>query len=130
MAQHYFYFLFFGVFIMIFIFSIIASLQCSVNFLLYSKVTQSHIHVYILFSHIIFHHAPSQVTRYSSQCYTVGSHYLSIPKAIVCNSKFSVHPTPSPSPFPLDNHKSVLQVHEFLFCEKVHLCCILDSRYK
>ena len=43
--------------IMIFIFSIIAGLQCSVNFLLYSKVTQSHIHEYILFSHIImFHH--------------------------------------------------------------------------
>ena len=38
---------------MIFIFSIIANLQHSVNFLLYSKVTQSHIHIYILFSHII-----------------------------------------------------------------------------
>ena len=35
-------------FIMIFIFSIIAGLQCSVNFLLYGKVTQSHIHVYNL----------------------------------------------------------------------------------
>ena len=33
----------------ILIFSIIAGLQCSVNFLLYSKVTQSHIHIYILF---------------------------------------------------------------------------------
>ena len=43
--------------IMIFIFSIIAGLQWSVNFLLYIKVTQLHIHVYILFSHIIrFHH--------------------------------------------------------------------------
>ena len=40
----FFYFCFFT---MIFIFSIIAGLQCSVNFLLYSKVTQSHI--YILF---------------------------------------------------------------------------------
>ena len=36
---------------------------CSVNFLLYSEVTQSHIHVYILFSHIILHHAPSELTR-------------------------------------------------------------------
>ena len=35
--------------LMIFIFSVIAGLQCSVNFLLYSKVTQSHIHIYILF---------------------------------------------------------------------------------
>ena len=40
---------------MIFIFSIILDLQCSVNFLLYLKVTQSHIHIYIIFSHIIFH---------------------------------------------------------------------------
>jgi len=38
---------------MIFIFSTIAGLQCSVNFLLYSKVTQLHIHVYMVFSHII-----------------------------------------------------------------------------
>ena len=29
-------------------FSLIAGLRCSVNFLLYRKVTQSHIHVYIL----------------------------------------------------------------------------------
>ena len=34
---------------MIFIFSIIVGLQCSVNFLLYSKVTQSQIDVYIIF---------------------------------------------------------------------------------
>ena len=40
----------FSFFIMIFIFS---DLQCSVCFLLYSKVTQLHIHVYISFSHII-----------------------------------------------------------------------------
>ena len=38
-------------------FSIIAGLQCSVNFILYSKVTQLHIHIYILFSHILrLHH--------------------------------------------------------------------------
>lgn len=41
---------------MICIFSIIAGLQCSVNFPLYSKVTQSHIHVRILLSHIIMLH--------------------------------------------------------------------------
>ena len=35
----------------------IAGLQCSINFLLYIMVTQLHIHVYIIFSHIImFHH--------------------------------------------------------------------------
>ena len=61
-------------FLMIFIFSTIAGLQCSVNFLLYSKVTWSHTHththtytytvthIYIHSSHIILHHAPSQVT--------------------------------------------------------------------
>ena len=40
-------------FIVISIFYILADLQCSVHFLLHSKVTQSHIHVYIVFSHII-----------------------------------------------------------------------------
>ena len=34
--------------LMILIFSIIAGIQCPVNFLLYSQVTQSHIHTYIL----------------------------------------------------------------------------------
>ena len=54
-------FIYFFYFIMIFIFSIIAGLQCFVNILLYSKVTQSHIYVYTLFfSH---YYAPSQVTR-------------------------------------------------------------------
>ena len=42
--------------IYIFFFSIIAGLQCSINFLLYSMVTQLHIHVYFLFSHIIMLH--------------------------------------------------------------------------
>ena len=49
----------FLIFLMIFIFSVLAGLQCSVNFLLYSKVTQSHIQVYILFltlSSMMFHH--------------------------------------------------------------------------
>jgi len=41
---------------MILFFSIIAGLQCAVNFLLYSTVTQLHIHVYIFFSHIIMLH--------------------------------------------------------------------------
>ena len=52
-----FYFIF--NFFMIFIFSVTAGLQCSVNFLLYSKVTQPHIHIYILFltlSSTMLHH--------------------------------------------------------------------------
>ena len=48
-----------------------AGLQCSVNFLLHSKVTQSHIHVYILF--FSYYRAPSQGTRHGSQCYTAFS---------------------------------------------------------
>ena len=35
-----------------------------------------------------------------------------------------------PPPLPLGHHKSILQVHELLFCGKFHLCRILDSRYK
>ena len=34
-----------------------------------------------------------------------------------------------PLPYPLGNHQSVFQVHEFLFCGKVRLCHILDFRY-
>ena len=72
-------------FLMIFIFSILVGLECSVSFLLYSKVPQWHTHTHTRsFSHIILHHAPSQVTRYGSQCYTAGSHCLFIPKEIVC----------------------------------------------
>ena len=40
-------------------FSILIGLQCSVNFLLYSKVTHSHVHTYIIFltlSSNMFHH--------------------------------------------------------------------------
>ena len=42
--------------ILIFIFSIIADLQCSINFLLHGKATQLHIHIYTLFSHIMIQH--------------------------------------------------------------------------
>jgi len=44
-------------------------------------VTHTYIHS---FSHIILHHAPSPVTRYSSLCHTAGANCLSIPNAIVC----------------------------------------------
>ena len=45
-----------------------------------SKVTQSHIHIYILYLTLLC----SIISDYSSQCYTAGSHCLFIPKAIVC----------------------------------------------
>ena len=85
---------------MIFIFSIIAGLQCSVNFLLYRKVTQSHTHRYILFltlSSIVCHHkwldiVPSAMQRdliaYPFQRQSFAS----------ANPRFPVHPSPSPAP--------------------------------
>ena len=48
-----FFFFFFFFFVAIFIFSIIAGLQCSLNFLLYSTVTQSHIQYTFFFPHSI-----------------------------------------------------------------------------
>ena len=80
------------------------------QFLLYHRVTQAHIYTHP-FSHIILHRVPSPVTRYSSLCYTAGSHCLPTPKAIVCIYEPQ---TPRPShllPLLLGNHKSVLQVH-------------------
>ena len=55
-ASHIFLLLFLILHNDFYFFSIIAGLQCSVNFLLYSKVTQLHIHVYILLSQIIMLH--------------------------------------------------------------------------
>ena len=89
--------------------------------------THTYIYVYIYthsFSHIILYHVQSQVTTYSSQCYTAGSHCLCIPKASI-NPRLPVRPTPSPLATP----SLFSQVHGFLFCGKVHVCCIVDSRY-
>ena len=41
-----------------FIFSIIAGLQCSVNFLRYSKVTPSHIHYTFIYTFFFSHYPP------------------------------------------------------------------------
>ena len=54
------------------------------QFLLYRKVTQLYIYIHSFFFHFILHQVPSQMIRYSSLCYIAGSHYLSIPNAIVC----------------------------------------------
>ena len=42
----------------------------------------------------------------------------------------SIYPKLSVPPLLLDNHRSILQVHDFLFCGNIPLCRILDSRYK
>ena len=50
-----------------------------------------------------------------------------------CSSLHPLTPDSQSFPFPrlpLGSHKSIFQVHDFLFCGKVHLCRILDSRYK
>ena len=86
------------------------------QFLLYSKVTRSHTHTPSL-SHLILHHGPSLVTRYSSLCATVGSHCFSTPKAIVCISEPQ---TPSPSssfPLPPGNHKPWTADTDFMLFE-------------
>ena len=97
------------------------------QFLLYSKVTQLHIYIHSL-SHILFHHIPSQVTRHSSLCCTAGFHCLSTPNAIICIYQ---PVTPSPSHYlPAPPWQSLFSMSLFLFCRWVHLCHILDSRYK
>ena len=125
-------------FIIIFILSIIVDLQHSVNFYCTAKwpsLSLSHTHTHThthSFSHIILHHCPLQVTRYSSQG-TVSR--LSLLIHSKCNSLHLLTTSSQPSPahslsLLFGNHKSVFHVHELIFCGKVHLCWILDSRYK
>ena len=103
----------------IFILSIIVDLQHSVNFCFTAQRpshthTHTHTQIYIhSLSHIILRHVPSQVTRYSSQGSTAGSHHLCVPKAIVCiySPQISSPSRSLPTPW---NHKSGLQVHEFV----------------
>ena len=112
-------------FIMI-IFSIITGSQCSCNFLLYTKLTQSHIHVYILFTYIIMlHHMWLDIVPSAIQNDLMAYPFQTQEFASI-NTKFPIHATPSPLPLLLCNHKSVLHVHDFLFCGKIHLCIMLD----
>ena len=103
---------------MIFIFSIVIGLQCSVNFRLYSKVTQSHIYVYAFF---FSHYLPScsiisdQIqfpvlySRISLLIHSKGNGlHLLIPDSQSTHSL----------PLPLGNHKSLLQVYEFFSVER------------
>ena len=79
-------------------FSIIAGLQCSVNFLLYSKVTQSHIHIDILFFHIIMLHCKwLDIVPRAIQMDIVAYPFQRQEFASI-NPKFPAHPTLSSSP--------------------------------
>ena len=78
-------------------FSIIAGLQCSVNFLLYSKLTQSHIHICIPFSHtIMLHHKWLDIVLCAIQQDLVAYPFQRQLFASI-NPKFPVDPTSSPS---------------------------------
>ena len=64
-------------------------------FLLYSKGTQSHLFIHY-FSLLMFHCVLSKETEYSSLCYSVGPHCLSILNVSVCIDQPQI---PSPSHF-------------------------------
>ena len=92
-----FYFSF--LFLMIFIFSIIVGLQYSVNFLLYSKMTQSHTHIYIhsflTLSSITLHHRWLDIVPSATQ--HLIAYLLQMQEFASINPRLPVHPTPSPS---------------------------------
>ena len=68
-----------------------AGLQCSVNFLLHSKVTQSHIHVYILFSHIIMlHHKRLDIVPSAVQQDLIAYPFQRQQFASICKTKQNV----------------------------------------
>ena len=87
----------------------------------------THTCIHSFFSHYVFHHkwldiVPSATQQHPTANPSQRQHSASIyPKLPV---------PPTPPPFRLGNHRSILQVHDFLFCGKVPLCHILDSRYK
>ena len=64
-------------------------------FLLYSEGTQSHLFIHY-FSLLMFHCVLSKETEYSSLCYSVGPHCLSILNVSVCIDQPQI---PSPSHF-------------------------------
>ena len=69
-------------------------------------------HNYIYIPCIIFHCGLSQETGYTSLCYAVGPHCLSVLNVVVC-IYYPLNPSPShSSPSLLSNHKSVLYVQE------------------
>ena len=74
----------------------IVDLQCCANSCCTAK-WPGHTHTHSL-SSIIFHHGLSQETGYSSLCYIVGSHCLSILNIIVCISNSQSLSLPFPSP--------------------------------
>ena len=87
------------------------------SFLLYSMGTQLHIPVYIIFSPIVVLHC-----KYLDIVLSAAQQDLIVNPPLTPSSQSLPLP-----PTSLGNHKSILQVRDFLFCGKVHLCYILDS---
>ena len=94
-----------GKFIVLFVndfnFSVRACLQCSVNFLLYSKVIQSHIYLYILFltsSSFMLHHRGLDIVSGATQQDLI-AYSLQRQEFATMNPRLPVYPTPFPSPW-------------------------------
>ena len=96
------------------------------QFLLYSKMNHLYIYTHThtrLFSHIIFQHVPSQVTRYSSTLaiqQDLIAYALEMKQFLSTNPKLLVHPSPSSPHWQLQ--VCSLSVVLLLFCRQVHFC--------
>ena len=115
-----FYFFHYGWFTVFFQFSTVQQSDPVIHIYIHT-----YIHTHLSFSHIILHHVPSQVTVAHRRISLLIHSKCSNLHLLTPDSQSILLPLP-----PLGNHKSLLQVHEFLFCGKVHLCHILDSIYK
>ena len=105
-------------FLLLFLISLAYS--CFTPILLVSAAQQSELSISIRISPLFFRF-PSQVTKQSSLCCTVGSHQLFILYIVIytCQSQFPVHHTP-PSPL-LFKHLFSVSVSLFVLCKQVHL---------
>ena len=86
------------------------------QFVLYSQVNQPYVYLYLFFLFwISFPFRSLQSIKWSSLCYTVGSHYLSIVsyQCIFVNLSLSIHPT-----LPTSIHMSVA---DFFFSRLIYL---------
>ena len=112
------------------------------QFLLYRKVTQSCIYVYICiciytyiythsFSHIILHHVLLQVIRYIVPCaiqQDLIAHPLQMHEFSSANPRFPIHPTPPTSSLTNISLSYMSMIFSVLVTD--HLCYVLDSTYK
>ena len=111
----------FFIFIMIFIFWTIAGLQCSINSPLFSKLTQSHTYIYILFSHISCSIINDQIqfpVLYNRISLLIHSKGNSLHLIIIL--KFPIHPTPFPSPLATTSLFS-MSIYTHIICKYISI---------